>query len=156
MRIVFVEPPKDYWFVMGEYLPPPFGLIQLASYLEKEIPELDIEIVDCSAENLDWNGLERKIESLEPDIVGASPVATCNAYVTARAVQAAKKVNPDILTVTGGQHFTALARESLESFPELDVIVKCEGEETLTELRALTCALVLRAGRFNNYEFMNR
>jgi anaerobic magnesium-protoporphyrin IX monomethyl ester cyclase len=27
-----------------------------------------------------------------------------------------------------------LARESLEAYPELDVIIKCEGEETLTEL----------------------
>ena len=117
---------------MGEYLPPPFGLIQLASYLEKKIPETEIEIIDCNAENLDWTGLEKKLESLETDIVGVSSVATCNAYVTARTVQTAKKVNPDVLTVTGGQHFTALAKESLEAYPELDVIVRCEGEETLT------------------------
>jgi anaerobic magnesium-protoporphyrin IX monomethyl ester cyclase len=134
MKIVFVEPPKEYWFVMGEYLPPPFGLIQLASYLESKISELDIEIIDCNAEKLDWGGLERRIESAEPDVVGASSVATCNAYITARTVQTAKKVNPDIITVTGGQHFSALAVESLEAYPELDVIVKCEGEETLTEL----------------------
>jgi anaerobic magnesium-protoporphyrin IX monomethyl ester cyclase len=119
---------------MGEYLPPPFGRIQLASYLEEKIPEIEIGIVDCNAENLDWDGLERRLELLDPDIVGASSVATCNAYVTARAVQTAKKVNPDILTVTGGQHFSALAKESLEAYPELEVIVRCEGEETLTEL----------------------
>ncbi len=95
---------------MGEYLPPPFGLIQLASYLEKKIPETEIEIIDCNAEKLDWTGLEKKLESLEPDIVGASSVATCNAYVTARTVQTAKRVNPDVLTVTGGQHFTAFLK----------------------------------------------
>jgi len=134
LKIVFVEPPKDYWFVMGEYLPPPFGLIQLASYLEKEIPDIDIELVDCNAERIDWNGLEKRLETLDPDIVGASSVATCNAYVTMRAVQTAKKVNPDILTLTGGQHFTALAQESLETYPELDIIIRGEGEETLTEL----------------------
>jgi anaerobic magnesium-protoporphyrin IX monomethyl ester cyclase len=119
---------------MGKYLPPPFGIIQLASYLENKNPELDIQIIDSNAENLDWTGLERKIRSLDPDMVGVSSVATCNAYSTARAVQTAKKVDTDILTVTGGQHFTALAKESLETYPELDVIVKCEGEETLTEL----------------------
>ena len=32
MRVVFVEPLKDIWFVMGEYLPPPYGIIQLAAY----------------------------------------------------------------------------------------------------------------------------
>ena len=119
---------------MGEYLPPPFGVIQLASYLEKKIPGLDIDIIDCNVENLNWVGLERKIGALEPDIVGVSSVATCNAYSTARAVQTAKKADSDILTVTGGQHFTALAKESLEAYPELDVIVKYEGEDTLTEL----------------------
>ena len=35
MKVLFVEPPKDMWFVMGEYLPPPFGILQLAAYLEK-------------------------------------------------------------------------------------------------------------------------
>ena len=119
---------------MGEYLPPPFGLIQLASYLEKRVPETEIEVIDCNAEKLDWAGLEKRIEALEPDIVGVSSMATCNAYITARAVQTAKKANPDILTVTGGQHFTALAKESLQDIPELDVIVRCEGEETFTEI----------------------
>jgi anaerobic magnesium-protoporphyrin IX monomethyl ester cyclase len=119
---------------MGKYLPPPFGIIQLASYLENKNPELGLQIIDCNAENLDWTGLERKIGSLDPDIVGVSSVATCNAYSTARAVQTAKKADTNILTVTGGQHFTALAKESLEAYPELDVIIKCEGEETLTEL----------------------
>ncbi len=40
MKILFVEPPKDVWFVMGEYLPPPYGIIQLAAYLEKEVKNL--------------------------------------------------------------------------------------------------------------------
>ena len=25
MKVLFVEPPRDFWFVMGEYLPPPYG-----------------------------------------------------------------------------------------------------------------------------------
>ena len=33
MKVLFIEPPKDIWFVMGEYLPPPYGIIQLAAYL---------------------------------------------------------------------------------------------------------------------------
>jgi anaerobic magnesium-protoporphyrin IX monomethyl ester cyclase len=43
-------------------------------------------------------------------------------------------MNPNILTVTGGQHFTATAQESLEAYPEIDVIVRGEGEQTLVEL----------------------
>jgi len=134
MKVLFVEPPKDIWFVMGEYLPPPYGIIQLAAYIEREVKEVEIEVLDCNAQQVDWEGLERKIESLNPNIVASSALATCNTYLIARTLETAKKVSPDILTVTGGQHFTATAQESLETFPEIDVIVRGEGEQTFTEL----------------------
>ncbi|MEE9116187.1 MAG: hypothetical protein V3U09_04745 [Thermoplasmata archaeon] len=40
--ILFVEPPKDYWFLMGEYLPPPTGLLVLAANVEREIPDMGV------------------------------------------------------------------------------------------------------------------
>jgi len=43
-------------------------------------------------------------------------------------------VNPNTLTVAGGQHFTATASESLKTYPEIDVIVRGEGEQTFVEL----------------------
>jgi anaerobic magnesium-protoporphyrin IX monomethyl ester cyclase len=134
MRVLFIEPPKDIWFVMGEYLPPPYGIIQLAAYLEREIEHITIKVLDCNAESMDWKGLKKEIESFQPDIVASSSLATCNTYVAARTFEIAKKVNPTILTVAGGQHFTATAQESLEQFSEIDVIVRGEGELTLTEL----------------------
>ena len=134
MKVLFVEPPKDIWFVMGEYLPPPYGIIQLAAYLEREVKDVEIQVLDCNAQQVDWEGLERRIESFNPNIVASSALATCNTYLIARTLETAKKVNPDILTVTGGQHFTATAQESLETFPEIDVIVRGEGEQTFTEL----------------------
>ncbi len=134
VSVLFVEPPKDYWFVMGEYLPPPYGLLQLAAYLEAKIPEADIEVVDCQAMSLDWKGLEKRITSFDPDIVATSGFATCNTYVAARTLETAKKLKPETITVVGGQHFSATAQESLEAYPEIDVVVRGEGEETLTEL----------------------
>jgi len=133
-KVLFVEPPKDYWFVMGEYLPPPYGILQLAAYLENKIKDVEIEVVDCQAMGLDWKGLEKRIESFNPDIMASSGFATCNAYVTARTLETAKKLNPNVLTVTGGQHFSVMAQESLEAYPEIDVIARGEGEETLVEL----------------------
>ncbi|MDW8023036.1 MAG: radical SAM protein [Nitrososphaerota archaeon] len=134
MRILFVEPPKDVWFVMGEYLPPPYGIIQLAAYLENKVKDVEIKVLDCNAQKIDWKRLEKEIEAFTPNIVASSALATCNAYVVARTLETAKKVNPNILTVTGGQHFTATAQESLGQYPEIDVIVRGEGEETLVEL----------------------
>jgi anaerobic magnesium-protoporphyrin IX monomethyl ester cyclase len=64
--------------------------------------------------------------------------------VVVRTLETAKKINPNVLTVTGGQHFTATAQESLAEFPEIDVIVRGEGEQTFTEL-------VLNAKKKSNF-----
>jgi anaerobic magnesium-protoporphyrin IX monomethyl ester cyclase len=134
VKVLFVEPPKTIWFVMGEYLPPPYGIIQLAAYLEREVPDVDVEVVDCTAEGLDWRGLETRIRAAAPAVVASSALSTCNTYLVLRTLEVAKAVDPAILTVTGGQHFTATAQESLSTYPELDVIVRGEGEQTLVEL----------------------
>jgi len=134
MKVLFVEPPKEYWFVMGEYLPPPLGILELAAYLESRDEDVEIEVLDCQAERLGWKELEKYIGSSNPDVVAPSALATCNAYTVLRAVATTKKVNPNIKTVVGGQHFTAMAQESLETYPEIDLIVRGEGEKTFAKL----------------------
>jgi anaerobic magnesium-protoporphyrin IX monomethyl ester cyclase len=134
MRILFVEPPKDFWFVMGEYTPPPLGILQLAAFLESRMPEIDIEVLDCQAELIGWDKLKRRVESSEPDIVVSSALATCNTYTIIRTLDTVKKIDPNIKTVVGGQHFTALAQESLETYPEIDFIIRGEGELSLLDL----------------------
>ncbi|UCE10298.1 MAG: cobalamin-dependent protein [Candidatus Thorarchaeota archaeon] len=138
MRILFVEPPKEFWFVMGEYLPPPLGILNLAAYLYSQDQELEIEVLDCQSESIGWYGIEKRIDSFRPDVVAPSALATCNAYAGLRTVWTAKSVDPEIITIVGGQHYTALAREALEAYPEIDIVVRGEGEVTLTEvIRAL-------------------
>jgi len=134
VKVLFVEPPKDIWFVMGEYLPPPYGIIQLAAFLEKHVEGVQLEVLDCNAEKVDWKQMELRIASSKPDIVCSSSLATCNTYAVAKTLETAKRVAPQALTITGGQHFTATAKESLEAYPEINVIVRGEGEQTLTEL----------------------
>ncbi len=132
-KILFIEPPKDYWFVMGEYLPPPTGLLILAAYLERELPDIDIDILDCQAEGKYWKDVENYIGSSPPSIVAVSGF-TCNAYGCARIAEIVKKVSNDIITLVGGVHFSQIPEESLADFPEIDYIVRGEGEETLVEL----------------------
>jgi len=134
MKILFVEPPKDFWFVMGEYTPPPLGILQLAAFLESKISNIEIYVLDCQAEQVGWDGLKRKIECYEPDVVVSSALATCNTYTILRTVDTVKKIDPQIKTVVGGQHFTALATESLNNYPEIDYIIRGEGELTLLDL----------------------
>ena len=134
MRVLFIEPPKDIWFVMGEYLPPPYGIVQLASYLEKQVSDARLEVLDCNAEKVDWKDMEQRIAASKPDVVACASLATCNTYAVVKTLETAKRMVPNVLTVAGGQHFTATAQDSLEQFPIIDVIVRGEGERTLTEL----------------------
>jgi anaerobic magnesium-protoporphyrin IX monomethyl ester cyclase len=131
--ILFVEPPRNFWFVMGEYLPPPSSLLILAAYVERELPEIDIDIVDCQADRITWQGLERYIESVNPLLVLTSGFTT-NAYTCARTCEIAKTVNKDITTVVGGIHFSFTPDESLQNYPEIDYIVRGEGEQTVVDL----------------------
>jgi anaerobic magnesium-protoporphyrin IX monomethyl ester cyclase len=119
---------------MGEYLPPPLGILCLAAYLEANHESVEIEVIDCQAEQLDWAALKRRIEVFHPDIVAPSSLATSNVYLVIRTVELAKKVDSSITTLAGGQHFTALAQEILQTYPDLDIIVRGEGEQTLLEL----------------------
>jgi anaerobic magnesium-protoporphyrin IX monomethyl ester cyclase len=99
---------------------------------------IEVEIVDANAELLSWHDLENYIETYEPDVVGASGIATCNTYTVARTMELAKQVgestDKEITTVVGGQHFTAMVEESLTVYPEIDFIVRGEGDLTFPEL----------------------
>ena len=134
MKVLFIEPPKDIWFIMGDYLPPPYGIIQLGAYLEEHVPDIEVKVLDCNASQIDWDQLQEYMRKENPDIIASSSLSTCNTYQVARTLQLAKKTCPDALTVTGGQHFTFTAEESLNTYPEIDVIVRNEGEVTLAEL----------------------
>ena len=132
-KILFAEPPRNYWFVMGEYLPPPTTLLILAAYIERELPDIEIEILDCQAERMSWEGLEKYIESSDPSMVLTSGF-TCNTYSCARTAEIVKTVNEDIITVVGGIHFSSVPEESLIDFPEIDYIIRGEGELSIVEL----------------------
>jgi anaerobic magnesium-protoporphyrin IX monomethyl ester cyclase len=134
VKVLFIEPPKDSWFVLGEYIPPPFGILALAGYLEATVGDVEIEVIDSQAENLDWKALEARIASSNPDVVAPSGLATCNAYTVLRTAGLAKTVNPAIITIVGGQHFTALATESLAAYRDIDIVVRGEGEQTFSDL----------------------
>src|SRR4030066_532593 len=101
MKVLFIEPAEDIWFVMGEYLPPPYGIIQLGAYLEKNVEGVEVEVLDCNAEHVDWKDMEKRIESSNPDVVASSSLAPCNVYVVARTLETRKKGNSDIITRSG-------------------------------------------------------
>ena len=118
---------------MGQYLPPPTCLLVLAAYVRKQIPDIEVEVLDCQAERRNWEGLRKAIVASAPSIVATSGF-TANVYTCARTAEIAKNLDEKIVTVVGGSHFSFTPEESLTSFPEIDYIVRGEGEVTLVEL----------------------
>jgi len=115
-KILFVEPPRNSWFIMGEYLPPPTGLLVLAAYVQKEIPDIEVEVLDCQAERRNWESLRKAIESSAPSVVATSGF-TANAFTCARTAEIAKNLDSQIVTVVGGRRFIFMDEESLASCP---------------------------------------
>ena len=131
MKILLVEPPRKTWDIMGRCVSPPLGLAQLAAVLEAE--GINVDIIDCNASEIGWSALGEAIERSQPDIVGATAM-TPFLYEALRAMETAKAVGPDIITVLGGPHATFTPKETLDQNPEIDIIARGEGEQTLLEL----------------------
>ena len=79
--------------------------------------------------------LADEIRAADPAVVGVSNTYTSDHPNCIEITKLCKQIKPDIITVMGGQHVTFLDKESLAT-PELDVVVRGEGEWTLLEIIA--------------------
>ncbi len=131
MKVLLVEPPKTTWELMGQCVSPPLGLAQLAAVLEEA--GIGVDIVDCNAQNLGWSQLAGVIGEQRPDVIGATAM-TPFFYQALRVMEIAKGVDHSIVTVLGGPHVTFTPDETLLEHPEVDFIVRGEGERTLIQL----------------------
>jgi anaerobic magnesium-protoporphyrin IX monomethyl ester cyclase len=108
------------------------GLAYLAGYL-RQFPDFEILIIDAKFERLDFMQVLQRVIDFQPNLVGLTAFTN---EIKPAAYQAAhiKKKLPNVSTVVGGVHVTALPVETLEEFPSFDIGVVGEGEQTLHEL----------------------
>lgn len=117
---------------LGERIYPPLGILYLASALRKRFPDIELKVTDGLPKG--WDFAVSEIRSFRPDILFISyvtPSAT-SAYALGKYV---KSELPEIATVFGGPHATALPDEPFAR-GEADFVVVGEGEVTSTELVA--------------------
>lgn len=103
----------------------PTGLEYLAAYIEDSVAE--VNIVDLKMED---QPVDYYLRRLKPDLVGISMCATEHSEGLAIA-QKAKRLG--MTTMVGNYHPTGLAH-FFASHPDIDFVVRGEGEETLLEL----------------------
>jgi len=129
-RITLVNPP----YPVGSHKHPPFtplGLGYLASVLEKS--KYDVNIIDCQALDINYEEFKTELNKKQADIVGIT--STTLTYKSAlKIIKIAKEVWPKIITLLGGPHVTFWDKESLKECPELDIVVRKEGEETFLDI----------------------
>jgi radical SAM superfamily enzyme YgiQ (UPF0313 family) len=87
---------------------------------------------------VDADALKLKPEEIAPivadaDVVGLTAMTPMiNSALT--ITRHLKKVHPELPVVLGGTHATLLPEETMRVAPEIDVLVKGEGEETIVDL----------------------
>lgn len=122
---------------------PPIGLCYVASTLLSH--EFNVELVDLAISDSEPGEVESEIRRAEPKILGIT-ASTCTYEKALKIARKAEEIDPRIVTVFGGPHVTFTAPEALAR-PEVDVVVRNEGEITMLEL----CRLYLKGeGRIDS------
>lgn len=133
MKVQLFIPPGGYvaerWS-KGSTMPP-LGLLSLGAVLKRA--GIEVEILPADVLGLGWSGIERRIRRGAADIIGVTS-ATENRFQSFDLIRRARKARPEALTVMGGPHASMAAEDTLTHVPELDVVVRGEGEVTTLEL----------------------
>ncbi len=134
MKILLVETKHPY--VTSSYSYPrgavPYALVCVATYLREK--GKDVEILDMNAEDMDYDKLPEVLEEKKPDVVGVPSACTMYIPDSFRVCKIAKEVNSGIVTVGGGINFTAATEFYMRMCPELDFVVRGDGEHTMLRL----------------------
>ncbi|MCG8619185.1 MAG: B12-binding domain-containing radical SAM protein [Desulfobacterales bacterium] len=127
MKIALIAPP----YPLEEAPSPPLGLTYIAAVCEAQ--GHDTVIFDYIVRGYSDEKLAAEINAFGPDVVGTNSV-TMNHKQAARMLSLAKDAAPSAITLMGGPHVSFDAENTLRDYPDIDIIVKGEGEVTLAEL----------------------
>jgi radical SAM superfamily enzyme YgiQ (UPF0313 family) len=109
----------------------PTNLGYVAAFLLEKGHE--VEIWDYEVERFTIAGYLDRIRAFSPDVIGLSCM-TPTIENGAKMAALTKSAFPEVTTVVGGAHSSALPRRTLLEYPAFDVVVNKEGEETMAEL----------------------
>lgn len=131
MKVLFVNPPQTaskYKF-MG-VIAPPLGIAYMDGVLQEN--NIDVEILDASAEDMDFKDVEKELLKRKPDLVALTALTPTigRALETAQVV---KETLPDSIVVMGGYHPTFNFIETLED-ENVDIVIRGEGEYIMLNL----------------------
>jgi anaerobic magnesium-protoporphyrin IX monomethyl ester cyclase len=107
----------------------PSGLLSIGAYLESKGYTVDMS----DMWEMSWEEIESTLKDLNPDIIFSSCL-TDSRLSNFKLAKIAKKLNPNVISVVGNAHATAMYDQILRNYPEIDYVVLGEGEITCLEL----------------------
>ncbi|MGH7821548.1 MAG: B12-binding domain-containing radical SAM protein, partial [Candidatus Binatia bacterium] len=142
-RIALVEPPYVFWdrsmdrLRQTEESIPGIGMLVMAAVAREK--GYEVAIFDAKGTGETPDRVARRILDYAPDVVGfsATTISVTNASHIAALV---KQDDPEVLTVVGGPHVSAVPERTLAAFAAIDYGIVGEGEisffDFLDRLRA--------------------
>ncbi|MFC1909075.1 B12-binding domain-containing radical SAM protein [Chloroflexota bacterium] len=124
LKVTLINPPQ-----FTDYPQPPIGLALIAAVMERAGHQ--VTILDANALGLQPEDLPSLIT--RTDIVGLTAM-TPTVSTAISVARHLKQANPGLPIILGGAHATLLPEETLAVAPQIDIIVRGEGEQTIVEL----------------------
>ena len=112
----------------------PLGISYLAAVLEAS--GYSVNVIDCQVSRFTQEELANELQKLQPNIVGVTS-ATLTYKSALKIIKTVKTCLPNCLTLMGGPHVTVQDTETMGENPEVDIVVRGEGEETMLELASI-------------------
>jgi len=120
------ETNKDF---LWDYIP--YNLCLLAAKVRKN--GTMVNIIDAYKEDLETSVFAKRVEKEKPDMVGITTMIDSQLGATLRAAKAVKAVSKKIQVVVGGVS-PSMNADILIKAPEIDIIVKGEGEYLMNQI----------------------
>ena len=146
MKVLLVNPPQTFY--PGSDAPAgnlPLGLMYIAAVLEKAGSSVEIldaftnevavrRIADTSEIGMPYERITEEVRRRKPDVVGIANPFTCQVEHANRVANIVKELDPDVLTVVGGPHVSAVPEEFLNGAKNVDIGVAGEGEYAMLDI----------------------
>jgi anaerobic magnesium-protoporphyrin IX monomethyl ester cyclase len=131
MKILLISPPSYNIVrrVIG-IAAPPLNLAYLASMVRANH---EVHIIDSVVENYSMQDVIQRVRHTNPDLIGITGTTTMMPDIYELA-KLCKGYNKDMQIVVGGHHVTFLPEWTLQECPDLNYIIRGEGEQTFAEL----------------------
>src|SRR6266542_199251 len=130
-RLLLVTPPYHSGVVEAAGVWMPLSLVYLAGHARAAGAE--VRIYDAMSLFHSHEQIARTMEEWKPDIVATGAITAMEPDCR-ELLATAKRLDPDILTVLGNVHATFCWEQILRDDPNVDLVVRGEGEHTIAEI----------------------